>query len=89
MNGTTQVLTHVEQLIYGGLAGATIATLAAAFGRIRQAIHRHRQDEPADDDGWITVEALRAQAAPKAPAGPSEPRHRAVLLVPTQPKVTR
>ena len=80
---------ELAQLIYGGLTGASIATLAVAFGRIRQAIHRHRQDELANDDGWITVEELRAQAAHKAPAGPSDPRRKAVLLVPTQPKVTR
>jgi hypothetical protein len=80
---------ELAQLIYGGLTGATLATVAAGLGHIRQAIHRRRQDELATDDGWITVKELRARAALKAPAGPSEPRCRAVLLAPTQPKVTR
>lgn len=71
---------ELAPLIYGGLTGATIATLAAACGRIRQALLQRRHDELAagDGDGWITVEALRARAAPKTPAGPPDSRRRAV-----------
>lgn len=65
-------MTAAAEYITGALIVALIVTALGFVYRVYQAIRRHyRRVAQERATGWITVDALRTNTAPRTPAGPT------------------